>query len=118
MTTVTVELSPDLARRLQPLSDRLPDILEVGLRQWQAAEQPGFQGASEILELLATLPSPEEILALRPSGTLQERVQALLEKNKNEGLSPAEEREWQRYEYLEHLVRMAKAKALLKQKGQ
>jgi len=26
-------------------------------------------------------------------------------------LSPAEENEWQRYEYVEHLVRLAKAKA-------
>ena len=118
MTTVTVELPRDLAQRLQPISDRLPDILEMGLRQWQAAGQPGFQGTAEILELLATLPSPEEILALRPSEALQARVQALLEKNREEGLTPAEEREWQQYEYLEHLVRMAKARALLKQKSQ
>jgi hypothetical protein len=117
MTTVTVELPGDLAQRLQPLSDRLPDILEMGLRQWRAAGQPGFQGTAEILELLATLPSPEEILALCPSEALQARVQTLLEKNRAEGLSPAEEQEWQQYEYLEHLVRMAKARALLRQKG-
>jgi len=116
MTTVTVEIPRELAQRLQPLSDRLPDILEMGLRQWQAAGQPGFQGMAAILELLATLPSPEEILALRPSEALQQRVQELLEKNQEEGLSPAEEQEWQQYEYLEHLVRMAKARALLKQK--
>ena len=57
MTTVTVELPRDLAQRLQSYSGRLPDILEIGLRQWQAAGQPGFQGASDVLELLATLPS-------------------------------------------------------------
>ncbi len=62
------------------------------------------------------LPSPEEILALRPSDALQSRVQTLLEKNREEGLSPAEEQEWQQYEYLEHLVRMAKARALLRQR--
>ena len=118
MTTVTVELPRDLAQRLLPLSDRLPDILEMGLRQWQAARQPGFQGTAEVLELLATLPTPEEILALRPSNALQSRVQALLEKSREEGLTPAEEQEWQQYEYLEHLVRMAKARALLKQKSQ
>ena len=39
-----------------------------------------------------------------------------LEKNREEGLSPAEEQEWQQYEYLEHLVRMAKARALLRQR--
>lgn len=114
MTTVTVEIPRELAQRLQPLSDRLPDILEMGLRQWQAAGQPGFQGTADILELLVTLPSPEEILALHPSAILQQRMQQLLEKNREEGLSPAEEQEWQQYEYLEHLVRMAKARALLK----
>lgn len=118
MTTVTVELPRDLAQRLQPLSDRLPDILEMGLREWQAAGQPGFQGTAEILELLATLPTPEEILALRPSEAFQSRVEELLEKNREEGLTSAEEQEWQQYEYLEHLVRLAKARALLKQKAQ
>ncbi len=118
MTTVTVELPSDLAQRLQPLSDSLPDILEMGLRQWQAAGQHGFRGAAEILELLATLPSPEEILALRPSEAFQARARELLEKNREKGLSPSEEQEWQQYEYLEHLVRMAKARALLKQKKQ
>ena len=44
-------------------------------------------------------------------------VRALLEKNRAEGLSDDEEREWERYEYLEHLVRMAKAKAKLKLRG-
>lgn len=118
MTMMTVELPHDLAQRLQPLSAELPYILEMGLRQWQASAQPGFQGAAEVLELLAALPSPEEILALRPSRAFQARVQALLKKNREEGLSPAEEQEWQQYEYLEHLVRIAKAKALIKQKSQ
>ena len=65
---------------------------------------------------MTTLTS-EEILSLRPSNALQSRVQELLEKNREEGLTPAEEQEWQQYEYLEHLVRMAKARALLKQKS-
>lgn len=60
--------------------------------------------------------SPEEILALRPSPELAQRVSTLLEKNRTVGLSPDEELEWQRLEYLEHLVRIAKGKAALKQK--
>ena len=115
MTTVTVNVPPELAQRLEKLSDRLPDILEMGLRQWQAAGQTGFQGAAEILELLATLPAPEEVLGLEPSAALQARVQTLLEKNRTEGLTAAEEAEWQQYEYLEHLVRLAKGQALLRQ---
>jgi uncharacterized protein YnzC (UPF0291/DUF896 family) len=42
---------------------------------------------------------------------MQERVSALLEKNRSQGLTDEEEREWERYQYLEHLMRIAKAKA-------
>jgi hypothetical protein len=75
-------------------------------------------GASDVLEFLAGLPSPEETLALRPTPALETRVKNLLEKSRTSELSPAEEEEWQRYEYIEHLVRLAKAKAALKLRPQ
>lgn len=74
----------------------------------------GFTGAAEVLEFLATLPTPEEIIALRPSEALQAQISNLLEKNRTQGLTPAEEQIWQQYQYLEHLIRIAKAKAHLK----
>jgi hypothetical protein len=45
---------------------------------------------------------------------LQTEVEDLLEKSKQGSLTPEEQRLWQQYEFLEHLVRMAKAKALIK----
>jgi hypothetical protein len=114
METVTLTIPDELARRLEPLADRLPHILELGLRELNAAGQPGFQGAADVLEFLAGLPDPEAILALRPSRALRGRVQELLEKSRSIGLTAEEEREWQQYEYLEHLVRLAKARALAK----
>ena len=117
MIPITVEVSDELAQRLRTLEDRLPRILELGLRELNASAQPGFSGASEILEFLANLPAPEEILALRPSQTFEERVHTLLEKNRTTGLSPEEEQEWELYQYLEHLVRMAKARAAARLKG-
>ena len=63
---------------------------------------------------LATLPTPEEILALRPVPALQERIEQLREKNQDGGLSPEEQREWEQLGYVEHLVRLAKARAALK----
>lgn len=111
---VTLNIPEDLAARLNLLEDKLPQILELGLRELNATAQLGFEGAAEVLEFLATLPTPEEIIALRPSKALQDRISALLEKNRTEGLSDAEEQEWEQYQYLEHLVRMAKAKAHLK----
>ena len=52
-----------------------------------------------------------------PSTALQDRVEDLLEKNRTVGLTPEEQKEWEQYQYLEHLVRLAKAKAYLKLKG-
>ncbi len=117
MTTMTLEVPNDLARRLEPVEDQLLQILEMGLREFHASPQKGYRGMAEVLEFLASLPSPEEILSLRPSRNLQSRIQELLEKNRSTGLTTEEEDEWERYEYLEHLVRLAKAKALLKIKS-
>ena len=114
MVTVTLNIPDELAVRLGPLEDELPRILELGLRELNAGAQVGFEGAAEVFEFLAGLPSPEETIALRPSDALQARVSTLLEKNRTEGLTETEEQEWGQYEYLERLVRIAKAKAHLK----
>ena len=114
MSTMTINISSELALRLRPFGEEMPQILELGLREWSAAGQVGFPGAAEILEFLASLPSPQAILALRPSAALQGRIGELLEKNRAHGLTPAEEKEWAQYEFLEHITRMAKARALIK----
>ena len=114
MSAITLQIPDDLAERLRNNQERLPEILELGLRELDLDPRHGFEGAADVIEFLTTLPGPEEILALRPSERLQEQVVRLLEKNRAEGLSPAEEADWARYEYLEHLVRMAKARAAMK----
>ena len=118
MTTVQLEISDDLAERLRPVnSQQIERALYIGLREINAVSQFRFVGAAEILELLASLPTPQEVLAIQPSRQLQERVSQLLEKNRTEGLSNEEQQEWQEFEYLEHLVRIAKAKAAMKLKS-
>jgi hypothetical protein len=69
------------------------------------------------LETLARLPSPEEVLALRPSPALQESISTLVDRQRHGRLSADEERDWQKYQYIEHLVRIAKAKAALQLKA-
>lgn len=117
LATVKIDLPQELAVRLQPVEDQLPRILELGLRELNAVTQTEFAGAADILEFLASLPEPEEIVALRPSKALEDRVRDLLEKNRTVGLAADEQREWEQYEYLEHLVRRAKARAFFKLKG-
>ena len=97
MSPITLEVPDDLAAQLLPLAEQVPRILELGLRQLRAESQAGYAGASEVLEFLARLPTPEEILALRPSSALQARISELLEKRREGGLAPADEQEWQQF---------------------
>ena len=114
MSAITLKLPDELAEQLRNHQDRLPEILELGLRELNAEGQGRFEGAADVLEFLATLPAPEEILKLRPSDGCTRRVQHLLEKNRSGKLEAQEEEAWEYYQFLEHLVRIAKTKALLK----
>ena len=111
---VTLDIPEELVRQLTPWRDQMPQILERGLRAVSTGKQDGYSGVAEILEFLAGLPTPEETIALRPSPALQSRISELLTKNRSDGLTPGEEQEWRQYEYLTHLVRIAKAKAYIR----
>ena len=114
---ITLSVPDELATRLRTVEKELSQILELGIREWHARSEVGFSGMVGVLETLASLPTPEEVLALRPSSTLQERIEDLLDKNRSGGLSPEEQQEWEAYQYVEHLVRLAKARAALKLKS-
>ena len=49
---VTLNLPDEMARQLQPLTDKLPQVLELGLRELNAANQSEFSGLTEVLEFL------------------------------------------------------------------
>lgn len=116
MTTspITIQVPDELAGRLRERAGDLTRLLELGLREMDARTQLQFDGAADVLEFLTGLPTPEEVLALRPSPALQARITDYLDRNLAGDLSADDEQEWEQIEYLEHLVRMAKAKALLK----
>lgn len=114
MMLMTVDIPNELAVRLQPFAQSMPQVLELGLHEFSLPKQSGFHGLGEVLEFLACVPTPDEIIALRPSSVLQEQVNALLEKQRQGSLSEVEQQQWQQYEYVEHLVRTAKANAFLK----
>lgn len=108
---LTLNIPDDIARQLGPMQARLPRILALGLREMDAEEASGFKGLADVLEFLAGLPAPEQILALRPSSGLQAEIDHLLERGRETGLTDAEERQWRQYQYIEHLVRKAKINA-------
>lgn len=69
------------------------------------AESPAYQ---EVYYFLASSPTPEEILAFRPSETAQKRIRALVEASKAGRLSEADAAELDEFEQVEHFVRMLK----------
>ena len=109
-----IEVPDDLAARLKAVETQMGKILELGLERWEADDAAGFGGLAEVMNVLAQLPEPEQILVLRPSPALQARIAALLEKSQATSLSAEEQAEWDRFERLEHLVRIAKARAAKK----
>ena len=103
---------PDhLGEKLQQLGDRLPEALDRAVGELTPTETIPYQDDSQIVELLASQPSPETILAIRPTPALQARMSELLDRNKSGTLSRPEEVELDRYLLLEHWVRLAKAHA-------
>ena len=109
---ITIRVPDELGQQLERFRDRLPEILERGLRDVLAEADAVPRDADAIIAVLASRPMPEQVLALRPSAEMQSRVSELLNRSKDGTLPRAEEAELERYLVLEHLVRLAKAHAL------
>jgi hypothetical protein len=65
----------------------------------------------EIIDFIAAGTTPEEVALYRPSPETQRRVGNLIERERDGGLSPREKAELDHFMELEHILRMAKAKA-------
>ncbi|MEH2384008.1 MAG: hypothetical protein V7K27_34850 [Nostoc sp.] len=111
MIQITVEVSEELGQQLQQFPNRLQEIVERGLQELLSEQSGNFLDEKEIIGLLASQPTPEQILAIRPSPEFQTRVSDLLAQSKAGTLSGKGEAELERYLTIEHLVRMAKAHA-------
>jgi hypothetical protein len=65
----------------------------------------------EIIDFIAAGTTPEAIIGYRPSPEAQQRVAELIEREKATALSSDEKAELDHFLELEHILRMAKAKA-------
>jgi hypothetical protein len=108
---ITISVPDDLGQRLQAYHDRLPELLERGFHEVMADRDGTAHDEQAIIATLVGQPTPEQVLALRPSPALQQRVGDLLERSKAGRLPRDDERELDRLLLLEHLVRLAKARA-------
>ena len=65
----------------------------------------------EIIDFIAAGTTPQSVADFRPSPEAQERLAGLIESEKAGGLSPEEKAEVDHFMELEHILRMAKARA-------
>ena len=66
---------------------------------------------NEILDFLSSTPTPEAILAFRPSTELQSRASELLEKNRAGSLSDEDRAELDEFQRMNHFMSMLKIRA-------
>ena len=105
---VTIDIPEELAERLQAAHVRLAEILERGLRL-MPAESSAL--AQELVDFLSGGPSPEEIIAFRPSEHSVSRARQLLEKNQEGSLTFEENSELDEMARLNQLFMLIKAQA-------
>jgi hypothetical protein len=105
---ITIEVPDELSEQLAKIGDRLPELLRLSL------QQPAIPAHiyRYILDFLASKPTPEQILAFRPTPQMQERLRTLLKRSKAGELIPQEQRELDEYERIEHLMILLKTGSL------
>lgn len=64
-----------------------------------------------VVELLTSSPKPEDVLAYKLPGDLQNRAAELLDRNREGVITPEEKEELDQFVFLEHVFRLAKARA-------
>ncbi len=110
-TQITIEVPDILGQRLKPYRHRLPELLERGLYELELEPVSEVRDVQEIVNLLASRPTPEQVLAIKPSAEFQAHASDLLAQSKAGLLSHEGEVELERYLFVEHLVRLAKGRA-------
>jgi hypothetical protein len=122
MAQLTIQIPDELASRLEPLRERLPELLlqlletpskttsTVSERTASITEPPSVY--AEVLDFLIKRPTPQEIAAFKVSLQAQDRLRTLLEKNQEATLTAEETAELDVYEQLEHLMLLLKARAI------
>ncbi|MBE2225553.1 MAG: hypothetical protein IAF02_28715 [Anaerolineae bacterium] len=108
MVEFTIQVSNELASRLKPVEDQLEQVLELGLQELSPTQSLVY---TEVITFLASGPSPDQIVALRPSEAAQERLRDLLARNQAGRLSEAESAELDEYQNMNHLMTLLKAQA-------
>lgn len=117
MTSITVEVPDHLATKIDAIRDRLPELLSEALmlsapnNGTKAVPSMRYRVFEEMLDFLATGPTREQITAHKVHEHTQDRLRELLDKNRGEGLTEAENSELDAFEYVDYFMSILKARA-------
>ncbi|MEZ4511593.1 MAG: hypothetical protein R3C62_06950 [Chloroflexota bacterium] len=109
---LTIEVPDYLAEQIEQNRDHIAEILEHGFQQTSVAPAAVEDELRGIVTLLASQPTPRQILNIWPSAALQDRLSNLLYQSKTGTISREQIGELERYLLLDHMVRLAKGQAL------
>ena len=70
----------------------------------------------EVADFIASM-KPEDVIAFRPSESTRQRVWDLIDREKNDSITADEKSELDHYMQLEHIMRLAKARARTRLRG-
>lgn len=79
--------------------------------QKMTQSMPMTAAYEEVIDFIAQGHGPARLIAFRPSEAARQRIAALIEREKADGLAADELAELDHYLDLEHLMRLAKARA-------
>lgn len=122
MAQITIEIPDDIAQQLAPYQHQFSDlftqlIASPLLGQLAIAPSPIAPVLAppathqEILDFLISQPTSEQIIQFKVSEASQNRLQVLLQKNREAALTPAEVTELDLYEQLNRLMGWLKLRA-------
>jgi hypothetical protein len=116
MTTITIEIPDGLAAKIDlgtlPILSR--ELVGHKAVQVQATDESASLPRPlyrEITDFLAENPTTQQIMAFKISTAAQERLENLLDKNREEALSPGERAELDTYLQLSEWMTILKARA-------
>lgn len=109
MVQITLDVPEALAERLTAVHERLPEVLAHGLDALSPIPNEVYRA---LLDFVTSNPSPEAVLHFQPTPHMQERISALLAKNRAAQLTPAEAAELDEYARINRFVRKLKIRAL------
>ncbi len=115
MSVITLEVPDEIATQISLKSEDLTFLIKEALTKKlkklsspTLIETPVYQ---ELVDLLSSGPTREQLIAFKISDVAQTRLEELLYRNREEELTQAERTELETYIQLSHIVTRLKARA-------